>query len=251
MSRGDPADTGVRWRPVVVELVGIPGAGKTYLSSAVCAGLTERRVPVSGPDVSLGPDAGLVGRLSRKSAATAAVGLRAPGTTLRVTTALVRSGQPTTRDLVARMVQWQVAQQQVRRARRRGGVLLLDEGPTQCLWSIGLRGDVAPMLDLLVDRRRWRSPDVLVVVRTTPAVAAARLAGRASRHSRTQRLPVEHRLAELVRGERLLDRLVEWWASTAGHPDSVLEVDGSGSANETPDRVVRRTAYGCRSRLGG
>ena len=229
-------------RPLVVELAGIPGAGKSFLSVAVSAGLTDRGLVVAGPDPSVGPGTGRVGRLARKCAASVTVGLHAPRSALRVAGALLRSGQPGVRDLVARMVQWQVAQDQLRGSGGGADVLLVDEGLVQCLWSIGLRGDVEPVLHVLRDLPGWRSPDVLVLVRTAPAVAAARLTGRVSQHSRTQRLPAQSQLAELERGERLLDRLVEWWASTAGDPDSVLEVTGSGATDERVGSVARRTA---------
>ena len=43
-------------------------------------------------------------------------------------------------------------------------------------------------------------------------------------HSRTQRLPADDRLAELERGEQLLDLLVEWWRRSAPAEASIIEI---------------------------
>jgi hypothetical protein len=124
-------------------------------------------------------------------------------------------------------------------ARRRKAVSLVDEGLVQCLWSIGLRGDVAPVLTALASRR-VRRPDVLVVVRVDPEVALARLTKRSSRHSRTQLLPETERLTELTRGDLVLEHLVEWCATELSVP--VVGLAGSDAAAADREVVLDRLA---------
>jgi hypothetical protein len=105
---------------------------------------------------------------------------------------------------------------------------------------------VRPALDVLEGSGRWRSADLLVVVRVDPAVAAARLASRRSQHSRIQQLPAQQRMAELLRGEELLDRLVRWWVRATGRPDRVVAADGTLTAVEHHGDLVDRAVAAVR-----
>jgi hypothetical protein len=230
-------------RPVRIELAGIPGAGKTRLSRALAAGIAAHGLTVVGPDRSMAPSVGAPRRIARKAAAAASVALSEPGVTARLARAVLGSGQPGLPDVAGRFVQWQVAQALLAAGTAAADVQLQDEGPVQCLWSLGLRGDVEPALRVLESSAGWRSADLLVVVRIEPAAAAARLATRRSRHSRIQALPATDQLAELVRGELLLDRLVSWWARTVGSPERVLVADGTHTGVERHrDLVLRAVA---------
>lgn len=226
-------------RGLTVEFAGIPGAGKSRLVEAFAAGLGDRGVPVRQPQASLGPATPTGRRLARKALASIAATLAAPGTSARAVGAIARSGQPAAGDVAGRVVQWLVAQQVTADARHSGAVSLVDEGVLQCLWSIGLRGDVAPVLSALAAHRVHR-PDLVVVVRVPPEVALERLTARSSMHSRTQLLPASERLTELERGHRVLERLVEWCSSGAAVP--VLDVagddDGAGGRDAALDRLA-------------
>ena len=161
-----------RTRGLTVEFAGIPGAGKSRLARTFAAGLTERGVPVRQPQTLLGPATPTARRLARKVLACTAAAVHDPGTSARAVRAIARSGQPGAGDVAGRVVQWLVAQRVTADARRRRAVSLVDEGLVQCLWSIGLRGDVEPVLAALASRR-VRRPDVLVVVRVDPQVVLA------------------------------------------------------------------------------
>lgn len=213
-------------RGVVVELVGLPGAGKSRRARLLGAALADRGLVVGFPQAPLGPAVPVGLRLARKAAASGAAALMRPGTTLRVLGGLRRSGQPGPGDVAGRAVQWLVAQHVTARAARSGGVGVLDEGPLQALWSTGLRGDASPVLAALQHCPRWHSADLLVIVRVSPEVALARLSARESRHSRTQLLAGDQQLAELRRGDDLLDRLVSWWSAAGADRRTVLEVSG-------------------------
>ena len=228
-----------RTRGLTVEFAGIPGAGKSRLVRTFTAGLAERGVPVQQPQALLGPATPTGRRLARKVLASAAAVVHDPGTSARAVRAIARSGQPGVGDVAGRVVQWLVAQRVTAGAGRREAVSLVDEGLVQCLWSIGLRGDVEPVLAALASRRVER-PDVIVVVRVDPQVALERLTRRASRHSRTQLLPEPERLTELTRGDVVLERLVEWCSAELAVP--AIHLAGSDAAADDRERVLDRLA---------
>ncbi|MDK3257088.1 AAA family ATPase [Blastococcus capsensis] len=229
-----------RRRGVAVELAGIPGAGKSRLARVLADELAGQGITVTQPQAPLGPSVPIGLRLGRKAWACAGTTARDPATTARIVPAIHASGQPGPGDVAGRVVQWLVAQHVTDRALRREGASILDEGLVQCLWSIGLRGDVTPVLAAVAAAPRVSAPDVLVVVRVAPEVALERLAGRLSQHSRTQSLPESDRLAELERGDRLLGRLVDWWATDGPRPAPVLTVSGADEHERVLERI--RTA---------
>jgi thymidylate kinase len=223
-----------------VELVGIPGSGKSRRARRLAERLGERGVAVGQPQAPLAPSVPTGRRLARKALACGATAVTEPGTALRVVRGVLRSGQPGRGQAVGRMVQWLVAEDVAARAARRPGVSIVDEGLVQALWSIGLRGDVRPVLAALDAAPRRHPADLLVVVRVPPEVALARLAARASRHSRTQALDEPARLVELERGARLLEHLVEWWSGRSPGTGEVRTLDGTDDDAPGHDRLLDR-----------
>jgi AAA domain len=228
----------------IVELCGLPGSGKSHVAAALARALRARGAPVRAAGASIRPDLPPPLRLSRKLAAAAAGTLAEPGATMGICAAVARS-QATMPARASRSLQWIVTQQLLRRARRGSGVQLLDEGVIQAMWSVGLRGDVERVIEALDSEPAWLGPDVLVVVHASVATAERRLAGRASAHSRTQRLLAGDRVDELERGERLLGGLVTWWRRSAPAGASVVELanddDSSHEAelSDLAERVLR------------
>jgi hypothetical protein len=222
---------------LVVELAGIPGSGKSRRVRTLADRLSERGIAVHLPQAALAPSVPTALRLARKGLACATTTVAAPGTTARVVRGVVASRQPGPGDVAGRTVQWLVAESVARRAAR-GGVALVDEGLVQALWSIGLRGDVRPVLAALGGSRPTNRADLLVVVRVEPDLALGRLAARPSRHSRTQLLDEPDRLAELRRGAELLDELVTWWAGRG--TGAVLALDGASDDGDDHARVLDR-----------
>jgi hypothetical protein len=223
-----------------VELAGIPGSGKSRRARKLAERLAERGVTVVQPQARVAPSVPTGRRLARKALACAVAGATAPGTTLRVVRGVVRSRQPGPADVASRVVQWLVAEDVTARAARHAAVSIVDEGPVQALWSIGLRGDVTPVLAALGASPRPRSADLLVVVRVPPELALARLTARRSRHSRTQLLDEPERLGELERGARLLDRLVDWWSDEWGPRRAALALDGAADDGADHEQLLDR-----------
>jgi hypothetical protein len=138
----------------------------------------------------------------------------------------LRSRQPRAADVAGRWVQLILNCAIEARATRSPGVSIVDEGLVQSLWSIGLRGDVRPVLAALERDRQPPSTDLLVVIDVSPELALSRLLARASQHSRTQLLAEHAQLAELERGAKLIDDLVEWWAACPASRREVHVVSG-------------------------
>jgi thymidylate kinase len=222
----------------IVELAGVPGAGKSTVAERLERRLRATGRPVDVATRSTDPNISLPTRLMRKAGIVGRCAVADPLLTAVLARSLVASGARRPIDLAARAVQWHVAQQQLRVGAARPGLTLLDEGIVQCLWSIGLRADIDPVLAALRRRPTWHTPDILVVLRVPGEVAAGRLGQRTSRHSRTQHLDPDAAAAELARGVALLDRVVNWWPAVVGPACQVIVVDGAGAIEDVADSVA-------------
>lgn len=221
-----------------VELVGIPGSGKSRLARTLEQALSAEGLAVDLLRTPLLPPVPTGLRLARKALACGGVAARAPVGSLRLGRAVVRSAQPGPADVAGRLVQVLVGRSLLTRAARTPGVAVLDEGLLQAIWSTGLRGDVDPLLSAVERQRAIPWPDLLVVVRLAPHLAAARLAGRSSRNSRTQLLEDDDRLAELRRGAELLDRVVTWFVARTACRSEVFVVDGTEEDGNDRSRLI-------------
>jgi hypothetical protein len=112
-------------------------------------------------------------------------------------------------DVVRLSYNWLFVLGLLRRARSRKVVELLDEGIFQLLWSIGFSGRDRIIRDCsstLVEGRTHAlpMPDVVVLVEAPLGLIQARMASRASRDGRLDRINATERHAALVRGADLL-----------------------------------------------
>lgn len=207
----------------VVELCGLPGAGKSTFAEALVRELTCEEYGVRTGPAAIAPEAAAPRRLAAKGALTLREALAHPACTRTAVAALARSKQWQAADFPARAVQWTITQRVLRAARSKPLLHVVDEGVVQALWSVGLRGDVDPVLHALQRTAGWVGPDLVVVVDAPLDVIRGRLAARRSRHSRTQALDPPAQLLELVRGMRQLERVVSWWADNHG-PQSIARI---------------------------
>lgn len=198
---------------LVVEFCGLPGAGKSYLVREVLASTAGGDIDIRLPTEAIGPDVPGVRRIGRKLRLVTGETLRQPVLSVNTMRGIVGSGQGGVSPISSRWVQWMATQRLMAVARSTPGVHLFDEGVTQALWSLGLRGD--PSTTLAALRRtvgRWEHPDHIVVLDLPIELIDRRLSERASRHSRLQDVTdAETRRAELAKGKELLERLVDWW----------------------------------------
>ncbi len=230
-------------RSCIVELCGLPGAGKTSIATDL--GREEGSLITSRPALGIGPEVPAARRLSRKLGLVASASIRRPALEATMARGIRRSGQPGPGEAASRWVQWASTQALMSRARRAPGVHLFDEGVIQALWSLGLRGDPADVLQTLADSAgRWSRPDLVVVVDPRIDLLVRRLRDRPSQHSRVQRIDDDDELhAELVRGRSLLESLLAWWGEVAEDEASVVRI---GDEHEDPvsaiDTAIRRIA---------
>ncbi|MGY1681900.1 hypothetical protein [Geodermatophilus sp. SYSU D01176] len=227
-------------RRLTVELAGIPGSGKSRLGRTLAEDLAQRDVVVRQPQAAVAPSVPTARRLARKAVACGAAALADPAGTGRVVAAIARSHPTRRADVAGRVVQWLVAEGIAARAAHRPGVSIVDEGLVQSLWSIGVRGDVDPVLTTLERTGRGRRADLLVTISVPPELALDRLLRRTSRHSRTQLLDEHEALGELRRGAALLDRLVEWWANRPGAGHEVVVVTGTEECGSDRGELLNR-----------
>lgn len=214
---------------LVVELCGLPGAGKSSLAVLARGTLRGHGVAVPDPGGGVGPEVAPMTRSARKGALVAGAALRGPGSALRSARGLMDSGQPSSSGTLHRWVQWMVAEERLTRARRSRRTWLLDEGIVQALWSVGLHGDVSPMLETLGRAgREGARPDLIVALEVPPELAAHRLRVRGSTHSRVQSLPSGTLEASLRDGHELLGTILARCSDLWGE-GSIARLDGEGA----------------------
>lgn len=236
----------VERRAVVIELCGLPGAGKTTLAADVVGRLRKNSERAVVADASVSAAVPYLDRSLRKLGLLAAQVAVGPAEALRATQ-LLGAGQPSRRERLAVPVQWCVTSGILSAARRRPGISVLEEGLVQALWSAQLRArspcaaDVRPML---VHRTPSTRPDLVVHVDVPVEVALSRLRVRQSRHSRVQWLSEAEQIDALCHGDWLLRRLLASWAELGMGPILTLRpqfasVDGADAAASLTEHLRR------------
>ncbi|MGH8944749.1 MAG: hypothetical protein ACRDVL_01200 [Acidimicrobiia bacterium] len=204
-----------------LEFAGLPGSGKSYWASFTARELTAAGRPVRMPRESLAALLPIRAMAKARSATRAILGEpRVPLATVRP---LIRS-QSSPLEGFRRSLQWLDTQARLSSAVPAQGVLIMDEGPLQALWSVGLGGDWETALKSL-ERYGYKRADLAVVLDVSPGTALARLEGRDEVHRRLDRISeAEDRLALLERGFLLLQDLVAAWSERHG-PETVIRLD--------------------------
>lgn len=220
-------------RSVVVEMCGLPGAGKTTLAGRAGELLTARGQSCSILDRGISAVHPPPVRWMRRSAHALRGARREPAWSAEVATAFGGLKGNSARDFAGALVQWLAVADLSAVARSRPGVGLLEEGFVQTLWTLLLRttSSATEVLETAAMLRRTPArmrSDLVVLVDAPLDVVQGRLASRSSRHSRTQRIGESARLAELERGRALLDLLV------AGSPVPVHRVNVAATGDTDP-----------------
>jgi hypothetical protein len=200
----------------LIELFGPPGAGKSSLAraSAQGAGLLSRQdLGLTWRRQSFARKARFVVKAYVRSECAARALRLAWNAPLRSPEALVR---------LARLLvkaEWMKAQ---------AGIVLLDQGPLQELWSILYSSGVGtPDPDLVspfVKSLYSGSEPLIVYIRVDPSIASARIRGRSHGHSRLDGLNRDELEESLARGAELPERIA---AAARAAGLKVQTMDGS------------------------
>jgi RecA/RadA recombinase len=210
--------------PLVVELCGLPGAGKTTLAHDLVQRLTARGCPAAVADRAVSAAAPPALRLPRKATMVAGTVARGPVRALGEAR-LVGRGQPARRDRLAVPVQWLLARRLLTEARRDTGTVVIEEGLVQAWWSAALHSrDQLDGTTLSLLAARGPRADVVVHLDVPLELALARLRHRSSRHSRLQHEDADRQLASMQRGDVLLRELLGAWCDAG--LGRVLVLDG-------------------------
>lgn len=226
---------------VVVELAGLPGSGKSTLADALVARVRADGLPCEVVDAVVSARVRREVRLLRRGALAAAQTARAPVAAGRAAGLVARSGQSSRRDVAAVLAQWLATEQLVVRGRRASGVRLLEEGLVQTTWTALLRSRRLGAADLWPTAPAASRPHLVLHLDVPPELAAHRLASRASQHSRVQRVAPRRRVAELRRGQALLDEILKVCPVRVHHLPSYGETaeELADSAAATVHALVR------------
>ena len=215
-------------RGVVVEIAGLPGAGKSLLADAVMVRLEGQGIAVSDATAGFGPTSSGLGRLTRKALMVART-LAVRPSMRAVAKAAIGTRQGTVHDWLARPANVVLSAVLTDRAQQVPVVTLLDQGITQDSWSLALRADrerSLASLDRLLSLATL--PDVIVFVEAPQATLVERLRARASQHSRLQRQSDDEMSVELVHGAELFEEILNSLAQLpADNRPTVLRVDGT------------------------
>jgi AAA domain len=232
---------GLERRSVVVELCGLPGAGKTTLAADVVDRLQRSGLDAVVADATISAAVPFAQRSMRKLGLLASTVAVRPGEALRAARQL-GAGQPSRRDRLAVPVQWCVTSAVMSAAGRRPGLSVLEEGLVQALWSaqLGARSPyAADVRRMLAYRSGSATPDLVVHLDVPVEVALARLRARESRHSRVQRMSDAQQIDVLGHGDWLLRRILAAWTDLGCGPVLSLRQQIAPSPN---DDVATRLA---------
>ncbi len=162
-----------------IEFVGLPGVGKSTLSHRTAAILSSDQSGVSEPIRRI-DDRSSPYRVVSKGRFAAEHAFRHPRTTLSATQNLLKTDQASAADLVSVAFNLHYVAGVVVHARRTSDVTLLDQGPYQSIWSVGLRSatDWESLLDHFDAFLSRTAPGLVVLVEAKEKTITDRLRSR-------------------------------------------------------------------------
>ena len=191
---------------IVVELFGLPGSGKTFLTQALAQLLREKGRSVLDFSRGTSPSR-LTWRWAMDHLARQAWMLRHPLSTLSLRRQVSMSGQ-TNRDECKRFIQgWLKTVVRLGHAKSSYDIILMDQGFLQTLWAIGYRANPSawpPIRRHLL--RLMPVPNAVILVEASPHTAAKRLTARPGSASRLEQ-DGPHHTSVMQHAQQLTDQI--------------------------------------------
>jgi len=211
---------------MLIEFLGLPGAGKSTLSHNVAHLLSERGYTVDEATYEVDHDLGTFQRILVKLSGVASYVCRNPIHAANDVARILAAQQETLADARRSIFNWLFINSIVSQAHAGKRIVILDQGLAQAVWSVGLAARRQAWLDLCLDtpHRKVPKPDLIVAVKAKTQTVCARLRSREKRISRIDHLGSN--LAILRRAHDHVDAIVQAYGSAAV---SVLGVE-----NDTP-----------------
>src|SRR5262245_53270789 len=202
-------------RPVIVEFLGLSGAGKSAVSHQVAERLRRRGLPVREPTLSLAPRPARrsVWKRTIKSLHVARELVLHPRSSLRMFKSMRSTRQQRFHVLLRMGFNWLMLSSLMRT--HRPSFYLFDQGSFQALWSLGLEGRRGMLRQVgpeLVDT--VPAPDVVVVVEASADVVFHRLRIRNGSESRADRWDA----GAILRSLRTMDEVKSILRSRSARP---------------------------------
>lgn len=198
-------------RAVIVELVGLPGVGKSHL----CRTLRDRHVAGRGAPIrvlveveptKLGIVHGMTGKLWRASLFAA----MHTGTAWKLVRVVDSRGGILRRGRPSKFVN--LLSEAARSARvPRSEILISEQGVLQAVWSLQMRSDESVYAELLEPLSRWL-PKRVVLVKIDRAEYESRLSRREGGRSHFDQLEAERLPDAIERGVRHTHDILDGWA---------------------------------------
>jgi hypothetical protein len=240
---------------MVVECVGVAGAGKSHSSALLVEELEALGTRAAQSMALIGPNVPRWRRVARKIGYGLGEVVRGPRPVLNMVRAVVRSGQQQPRDAGALVLNWIALRALVRRTRKTTTVGVFDQAALMALWSTALRGDdTACRLELAQPSWSWVLPDAVVRVRAPAELTINQLQSRGARQSRLEVLDDDALVEGLATADDEIDRIVRWWHETSrdGGGAFVAELTNPGDSElDAAARDVASALACCATSVGG
>ena len=238
LAQSDPvrrASNSVSWSSMpspadglIVEFVGLPGAGKTTISHALVNRFRRGGVPVTEPTFDLSQKPGRIGFRQLRFAMRLFAGH--PILTLRWMDLVVASRQKSARDFIITSLNLLYSCALVRQSGRRPGVHIFDQGLLQAILSVQYSSrqppDHASLAAAVDESIGVNARNVAVFVQASPEIVMTRLQQRCGRLSRLERLDsteeFTHALSRYVAAVAHLEQLAAILEDRLGHRFTII-----------------------------